>query len=462
MAESTLASLDPRFQRQFAKAQDALRRRDYDYVINVSQSLLQQVPGCLEIRRALRQAQEAKAAGGKRGFGRLLGSVAGWRSGAMVKKDPVAAMTEAEVQLSKDPTQPAFHRLLGEAALACELPETAVFAFQSWVRLDPKSTDAALALGRALIAAGQPEEAVRVGEAALRQNAGHGELMALVKDASVAVSMARGNWEKEGDYRAKLADADAAVALEQGSRRAGDAEGRQSRRAVLETRVQAEGDRVEWLRELSQICLENGEFAAATDYLKRAIALPAGAQDTGLRTLGREIVGRERRARVQALREQFARSPEDSALQEKLAQAEAEAEALRREELEALVKQYPQDAGHRYALAEWLLAQGEAEEAALHFQRALQDPRLRISAQIGLAQAFAAGGKADLAIDQYEAVLAALPNLDDQKKSVLYGAAELYAQADRHEEAKQHLKTIYAVDLGYRDVASKLDAYYRS
>lgn len=462
MAETSLASLDPRVQRQFTKAQDALRRRDFDYVINVAQSLLQQVPGCLEIRRSLRQAQEAKAAGAKRGFGRLLGSVAGWRSGALVKKDPAAAMVEAEAQLSKNPAQAGFHRMLGEAAMASELPETAVFAFQGWQRLEPKSVDASLALGRALLAANQPDEAVRVGETALRLHPGNSDLIALVKDASVGVSMARGNWAEEGDYRAKLANVEESVALEQTSRKAGDTEGRRSRRELLETRLSGEGDRVEILRELSQLCLETGDFVSASRYVGRAQALPTGAQDGGLESLRREILRRERAAAVESLRAKVGENPEDTSLQERLAEAEMAAQALRRDELSGLVKQYPQDAGHRFAYAEWLLSHGDPEEAALHFQRALNDPRLRASAQIGLAQAFAAGGKTDLAIDQFEAVLAALPSLDDQKKSVLYDLADLYARAGRHDEAKQHLKTIYAVDLGYRDVATKLDAYYRS
>jgi tetratricopeptide (TPR) repeat protein len=50
--------------------------------------------------------------------------------------------------------------------------------------------------------------------------------------------------------------------------------------------------------------------------------------------------------------------------------------------------------------------------------------------------------------------------LDDEKKELIYNLGCVYENMGKKEEAVGQFKQIYEVDIGYRDVAAKVDAYY--
>ena len=62
----------------------------------------------------------------------------------------------------------------------------------------------------------------------------------------------------------------------------------------------------------------------------------------------------------------------------------------------------------------------------------------------------------DLALAQYEAARVALPVMDDLKKHVIYHLALCQEAAGRTDEAMTAFKMIYASDITYRDVATRI------
>ena len=50
--------------------------------------------------------------------------------------------------------------------------------------------------------------------------------------------------------------------------------------------------------------------------------------------------------------------------------------------------------------------------------------------------------------------------MDEEKKELLYLLGLTYEMMGKKEDAIEHFKLIYEVDIGYRDVAEHVDAYY--
>ena len=52
------------------------------------------------------------------------------------------------------------------------------------------------------------------------------------------------------------------------------------------------------------------------------------------------------------------------------------------------------------------------------------------------------------------------PVFDDEKKELIYQLGSILEKMGKKEDAIEQLKQIYEVDIGYKDVAAKVDAYY--
>ena len=208
MTEVAVAALDPRLQKQVESARTAFERGNDALVVELCIDVLAAAPGCLPVRK-LHRAAQLRLAGAKRGalalaFGKL--STAPFLIGGSVQleRDPLRAIASAQRMLEADPHSRAGLQLLGRAASAQGWRETAVFACEAWRDIAPHEVDAHVALGRAQLEAGRAAAAVPCAEAALRLDPLHGAAQALLKDASVGVSLREGNWEARGDFRGKL------------------------------------------------------------------------------------------------------------------------------------------------------------------------------------------------------------------------------------------------------------------
>lgn len=127
-----------------------------------------------------------------------------------------------------------------------------------------------------------------------------------------------------------------------------------------------------------------------------------------------------------------------------------------------LVARYPGDLDARFRLAELLFSAGDVEPAIAQFQQAQRSPKLRIPSLLGLARCFRARGLVDLAVAQLTTAKAELPVMDDLKKEVVYELGVGHEQLKQPEAAIAQFKEIYAEDIGFRDVAAKVNAYYAS
>ena len=289
-----------------------------------------------------------------------------------------------------------------------------------------------------------------------------GDALALMRKASVAQTMDKGKWEDKGSFRDKLSDEKGAVSLERASKVVTSAD--MTRRLLEEalTRHWAEPENLDHLCLIVDAQRKLGDLAAAGEWVQKARQIPSGAADTTLERLESDL-------RVAVLEKDFAilqgqldAKPEDVGAAVALAKAQGELIEFRLGQARSYVARYPNDYGARFTLANLFFEKGDYQNAIANYQQAQKNPKVRIAALAGMGKSLKARRMFDLAVAQFQSAKAELPVMDDLKKEIIYELADCFEMMGKAKEAINEYKTIYSDDIGFRDVANKINAFYAS
>jgi tetratricopeptide (TPR) repeat protein len=462
MQEVPLTSLDARLQKQVESAQVALQRGNLEYVIEVTSQVLKHAPGCLPVRKLQRVALMRRHEGKNKLMAKALGSVtmAGFMFGG--KKDPAKALENADKLLHADPTNAAALKSLAEACSSLGLLETAAYAWECLRELQPRDHDTLMNLGEAYIAAKMNKEAVRVADEMIKLRPQDGDALALMRKASVAQTMDKGNWESTTSFREKLKDEAQATSLEQASKVVTSAEMTERLVAEAKERLAVEPTNLNHFRAIIDGYRRLNDPASALEYVKQARQLPSAAGDATLDKLQSDLAVNVLEARVAAAAAVLAGSPEDAAALAAHKAALTELNKVKLADAQAYVERYPNDYAARFTLANLLFEVGEHQSAIANYQQAQKSPKVRLAALAGMGKALKARKMFDLAVQQFQVAKSEIPTMDDLKKDIIYQLAECYESMGKADEAINEFKLIYSDDIGFRDVADKINAYYSS
>jgi tetratricopeptide (TPR) repeat protein len=461
MPEVSVASLDPRHQKLIENARVALERGNLDYVLEVTSQVLRVQPGCLPVRKLQRVAQLRQHRGKS---GSFMGKALGWSTAPFMfagsKKDPAKLMETAETLLAKDPTNVGALRALAEAASGLGLPETAAFALDAVREIEPENRANLLALGEAWLAAGKPTEALKIADDLLKDKPTDADAQNLMRKSSVAQTVTKQGWDQKTTYRDKLRDEAQAVSLEQSAKIVtGDV---MSQRLLDEAlaRVAKEPNNLNHYRSVSQAYRQMGNLDDALAWVRKARELPVGKSDAALEKQESELATAVVEKHMKDAEAALAAAPNDPAAQAKLAAARTEFDEFKLAEARRYVERYPNDYPARYALGALLLELGRIDAAIAQFQQAQKGPQVRVSSLVGLGRCFKAKKLHDLAVAQFNTAKNDLTTMDDAKKEVIYELGTCYELMGKPDLAIEEFKVIYSEDIGFRDVADKINAFY--
>lgn len=110
------------------------------------------------------------------------------------------------------------------------------------------------------------------------------------------------------------------------------------------------------------------------------------------------------------------------------------------------------------ALVEAYVAMGEPESAVFHAQRLLDAAPYEPETLLKLADAFEAAGRLDLAIQALEQAPLHKRVLTEALVGIHYRLGTLYQQQGDPDRALHHLKRVYARDIAYQDVRTRVKA----
>lgn len=461
MAEKTIAQIPRTVREQYEKGKAAFQRQNYDYAVAFFSSVLEQEPGFYECREALR-ATQFKKSGASGGFFKKM--LSGASSSPLVAKGQVALRTNslealkiAEQILTSDPNSTAGHKLLADAALANEFHKTAILSLEILIKASPKDQDVLHELAQAYAGAGETEKAGERYEELIRMRPHDTKLNEEYKNLTARATMAQGGYDNIGNsetsYRDIMKDQGEAVKLEQEQRqvKTGDVAARLLQE--YEKRLQEDPTNVKLMRNIAEMNAQQKNYDRALEVYNQLAAGEGGA-DPGIQKAISELTAKKFEQSLASLDE----SAPDYAEQSAKLQAEREAFVL--EETKRRADNYPNDLQIRFELGELYFKAGKIKEAMPEFQKAQNNPHKRVQALTFLGQCFAKQGIFPLAARTLETALKEKPVFDEEKKELIYALGCVYEKMGKAKEAIDQFQEIYAVDIGYKDVAAKVDAYY--
>ncbi|HEX4646592.1 MAG TPA: hypothetical protein VH598_13395 [Verrucomicrobiae bacterium] len=461
MAEKSLNDLPRDLRALYTKGNDAFQRENYDYAIALFNQILEKQPAILDVRKSLRAAQFKKAGGGggffKRAFNSASSSPMVAKGQMTVRKNPQEAMQIAEQILNGDPHNSGAHKLLAEAALALQLPFTAVLSLELLVKNSPKDKALGVQLAEALVLAGEKTRAEGVYSDLIREHPHDAELNQALKDLSARKTMDEGGYGAleggQGSYRDILKNKDEAVLLEQEKRQVKSEDVADRQIHVYEERLEKEPNNLKLLRDLAELHTQKKEFDRALAYYEKLRQSDAG-NDASLQSAIAETKVRQFNHLLSQL------DPNAADYAERSAQIKADRLAFQLAECKERAEKYPTDLGIRFELGQFYFQTDNLSEAIKEFQKARQNPHKRIQSLNYLAQCFSKRGMYDMAARQAQEAIKEKQVFDAEKMDLVYTLGSILEKMGKREEAIEQFKLIYEMDSSYKDVEKKVDEYY--
>ncbi len=438
------------FSKQLQKADEALRRRNYDFAVDLYRSLLDISPDLGEARAGLRQALRKREE--KKKGTRLLRAVGGAvplaRAKTMHKLRKHEACAKAlEDYLKGNPLDEEANLLLGISLEESGHFNSARAVYEFLADIAPNNPEGLKRAGAMMARTGEPARALQYFERALQADPRDQEALKARKNLAAETALSQTNFESVGHSREQIKDKDQARQLERQQRRHLSDDELREELERLETRYAEDPSNVDVMLELASIHERLKDPAAALDLVERAQSYRKDSYD---------ILCRAGDLRAKALKKRIARAGRDGD-EEEANRLERELVEIECEDWRGRVEMRPGDAAARLQLGRRLMRAEAYDEALGELQKANGDPRLQKEAVFLLAQCFHSKGILDLARKQYEQALEATPAGDERTKEILYNLGAIAEAEGDTAAARSNYIRIYEIDIGYRDVANKME-----
>lgn len=457
MAEVKLEDAPKSVRTFYDKGMAAMERANLNYAMDMFEAALEIEPRILHIRKLLRAvAIQHHKTGNPSKLTSITTSAKGIKGlvkiATLKKKEPKAALALAEKLLRTDPLNLKFVLTLCETAIAADLPEAAVQTLEMLRDHNPAELSILEPLADLYNTTGQFKKEYDCRNKIVRLKPNDGKALKALKDAAARNTMDKAGWNKAESYRDVIKDNEQATQIEQETKEINAETGLHELIKSNLAKIEAEPENLNYRRTLADLYLHDQQFDQAIATLETC-AKRVGGTDPQIDRAITEARIRKYTAEIAAARESG--NPE---------RADALALGLRQFRLNDTadrVKRYPNDLQFKYDYGMQLFAHKLYTEAIQQFQQAQRNPQRRIHSLYYLALCFKEKGQLDIAATQLEKALAELPVMDKTKKDILYELGTISEAIGDHPQSIQYFKEVYSVDIGYRDVAAKIEQAYQ-
>ncbi|MSU33671.1 MAG: hypothetical protein EXS36_00875 [Pedosphaera sp.] len=458
MSEKTVNQISMALRDMYDKGIAAIQKNNLDYAVTLLSTVLRQEPSFFEGRQALRAAQFKRSGGKTSFFRKFVGAASALTKGQLaLRNNPQEALIVAEDVLNDDPGNKDAHELLADAALVMQMPKTAVLSLEVAFRANQSDRKLAEKLGDTLYALKQNDRAEKIFRDLVSLHPRDPGLNEKLKNVLAARTLSEGGYENladgAGSYRDILRNKGEAILLEQERRTVKDPEVAGRLIGEYQTRLEAEPENLRLMSQIAGLYAERKEYERAIEQLERMQTI-GGVADP-------EIARKIHEYKLKKFDQKIGQiDPTGADAPEQRMELDAKRGVLVLEEARKRAGLYPTDLMIRYELGLLSFQAGRLGEAIAELQKAQNLPIRRIAAMSLLAQAFSKRGMNDLAARKLQEALKEKQLFDDEKKDLHYQLGTVLDAMGRRDEAMEQYKVIYEQDIGYRDVMSKVDAFY--
>jgi tetratricopeptide (TPR) repeat protein len=441
----------------FAKARAAAEQKQYDFAIDMYLDGLIRAPDALEEGHVplCELGLQRRCTGGKKPS--MMDRVKRMRG-----KTALEQMLNAEYLFVKDPDNMSYAEAMLKAAVDGGFRKTAHWIanwiFQTNNALPKPSLPTYLVLKDCYKALGQYDKAVAACQRASRMRPEDKELADECKNLSAELTMSKGKYNMDGDFRQSIRDQEA-----------------QARLYAQDRVIKTQDYRLSAVEEARK------EYARAPELPKNVFNLAEAladletdeAEDEALQLLEQAYVGRHNfnfreragllrigqlKRKLREARKQLEARPEDHETKSRQAELTARLNETELEHYRLCVENYPTDLAHKYEYAQRLMLHERYNEAIPLFQEAQRDPRRKIAAMDKIGSCFFLKGWYTDAVDVFTQAIAAHEIKDDGlAKELRYNLARAYEEQGQKDRALDIYRRIAQLDFGYKDVGARVD-----
>lgn len=438
------------YSKHIQKAEEAAKRRNYDFAIQLYQQLLEIDPDVGEaragLRRALKLRHEQKKGGKLLRMIRGAGPLAAAKGLAKAGKHGAAAK-QLESYLASNPLDEEANLLLGICLENKGHYKSALAVHEFLTEIAPKNPEGLKRAGAMMRVKGDVAKALEYYERALEADPRDRDALKARKDLSAEAALSHARFDEVSHSREQIVDKEQAMRLERAQRLHLSEDELREELARLEEQYAESSSDVDLMVRISEVHEKLRDPDAALELAERALSYRKDSLDL------RDLVGQ---LRIKSLKRAIARA-DKSGSQEEADRLEAELREQEVAELRRRIEVAPGDLSLRLAIGRALVRMDQFDEAAAELQKAIPDPRLADEARTHLARCFQEKGFLDLAKKEYQRALEAHPNVDERAREILYNLGAIAEAAGDAAEARSCYARIFEVDIGYRDVAEKME-----
>jgi len=441
----------------FAKARAAAETRQYDFAIDMYLSGLVRAPDALEEGHLplCELGLQRRCTGGKKPS--MMDRVKRMRG-----KTALEQMLNAEYLYVKDPDNLGYAETMLKAAIDGGFRKTAHWLanliFQMNNAVAKPSVRTYLLLKDSYKALGQYDKAVAACQRASRMRPEDKDLADECKNLSAELTMSKGRYDKDGDFRQSIRDRET-----------------QARMYAQDRVIKTQDYRVSAVEEARKEYVRAPELPKNVFNLADALAdlETDEAENEAIQLLEQVYVGRHNfnfkeragllrigqlKRKLREVRRQLEAQPESDEAKRRQAELTAQVNEAELEHYRLCVENYPTDLTHKYEYAQRLLLHQRYNEAISLFQEAQRDPRRKIAAMDKIGSCFFLKGWYADAVDVFTQAIAAHEIKDDGlAKELRYNLARAYEEQGQKEKALDIYRRIAQLDFGYKDVGARVD-----
>jgi tetratricopeptide (TPR) repeat protein len=434
----------------FARAKEIAERNNFDYAISMYIEGLRLDPdnlnqGHLPLRELalLRQLRKGKKPSMVERVKYLRG------------KDTLEQMLNAEYLLAKDPDHLPYLQAMLKAAYTGGYTKTtqwlADLLFVATNGSEHPSVHAYVLLKDAYASIGQYEKAIVACKRASELKPSDHELSDEYKRLSAELTVLKGKYDQEGDFRKAIKDSETQRILQASDGVVKSDDFRET--LIRDARAQHAKNPT-----LPQniFNLANTLAQAETDEAENeAIELLEDAYSSSRDFSFKQRAGE---IRISQLKRNLRKARRTAGTGQQVAELLGQLDQVQLEHWRQVVENYPTDLHAKYEYADRLLAAKQYEQAIPLFQEAQRDPRRKILAMGKIGVCFFLKGWTTDAMEIFQQAMDSYEIKDDAvAKDLQYNLGLCYEKLGEKEKALEFYRKIAQIDFGFRDVSKRVD-----